>query len=164
VLHTRISEQLSNQIREFAEDLRVPASNLVRNVLEEVFTMVETVSEDVGDLFEDVLDEAESARDRMRERRQRNHRRRDGATRAESPAPPEPPHAAAPSTPPAAPEPPSSPKAFPDVIGWQPLVLNQDQACASCGVELSRGTRAFVGLGERGLMRTTLCSSCTGAR
>ncbi len=39
VLHTRISEQLSEDIRNFAADLRVPASNLVRNVLEEVFAV-----------------------------------------------------------------------------------------------------------------------------
>jgi hypothetical protein len=34
VLHTRISQQLAEDIGRMAEDLRVPVSNLVRNVLE----------------------------------------------------------------------------------------------------------------------------------
>lgn len=74
VLHTRVSEQLSEEIRQFAEDLRVPASNLVRNVLEEVFTVVDGVTEDVGGLFDDLLQEAQGVRDRMRTGA-RGHRR-----------------------------------------------------------------------------------------
>src|SRR4029450_6260076 len=34
VLHTRISEELSDDIRRAADDLRVPVSHLVRHVLE----------------------------------------------------------------------------------------------------------------------------------
>ena len=49
VLHTRISEDLAEDLRKIAEDLRVPVSNVVRNVLEEAFSMVETVTENVGD-------------------------------------------------------------------------------------------------------------------
>jgi len=82
VLHTRISEQLADDIRRLADDLRVPASNLVRNVLEEVFTMVESVSEDVGELFEDVLDEAEDARERVRRRAARQRRGERGTPRS----------------------------------------------------------------------------------
>ena len=48
VLHTRISEQLAEDIRAIADDLRVPVSNLVRNVLEEAFDAVERVSGDVS--------------------------------------------------------------------------------------------------------------------
>ena len=80
VLHTRISDSLAEDIRRIAEDLRVPTSNLVRNVLEEVFDVVESVSDDVGGLFEEVLDEAEAARQRIataRSRGRRRHRPRD---------------------------------------------------------------------------------------
>lgn len=187
VLHTRISEQLSDDIRRLAEDLRVPTSNLVRNVLEEVFTMVESVSEDVGGIFDNVLDEAESARDRVRRqaertrrsRHRRRHRRgersRDGGERFEeavenelrsdearefSPPPNRPEESARAEAEPERRERPE----FPDVLGWQPLVLNRDQSCASCGVDLPRGVSAFVGLGEQGLLRTTLCRACTGIR
>jgi hypothetical protein len=48
VLHTRISEQLAEDIRAIADDLRVPVSNLVRNVLEEAFDAVERVSGDMS--------------------------------------------------------------------------------------------------------------------
>jgi hypothetical protein len=77
VLHTRVSESLARDIRRIAEDLRVPASNLVRNVLEEVFDVVEAVSDDVGGLFEEMLDEAEAARDRIAHSRSRSRRRRE---------------------------------------------------------------------------------------
>jgi len=49
-------------------------------VLEEVFDVVESVSDDVGGLFEEVLDEAEAARQRIataRSRGRRRHRPRD---------------------------------------------------------------------------------------
>lgn len=65
VLHTRVSDTLAEDIRRIADDLRVPASNLVRNVLEEVFDVVESVSDDVSDLFGDVLQEADAARERL---------------------------------------------------------------------------------------------------
>jgi hypothetical protein len=64
VLHTRISQQLAEDIGRMAEDLRVPVSNLVRNVLEEVFSVVETVTDNVGELIEDVMDEAGRVRRR----------------------------------------------------------------------------------------------------
>ena len=64
VLHTRISQQLAEDIGRMAEDLRVPVSNLVRNVLEEVFSVVETVTDNVGELIEGVMDEAGRSRRR----------------------------------------------------------------------------------------------------
>ncbi len=79
VLHTRVSDTLAEDIRRIADDLRVPASNLVRNVLEEVFDVVESVSDDMTDLFGDVLQEADAARERL----VRTHgRRRGGRDRA----------------------------------------------------------------------------------
>ncbi|HBZ68571.1 MAG TPA: hypothetical protein DEP35_01970 [Deltaproteobacteria bacterium] len=57
VLHTRISEQLAEDIRRVAEDLRVPVSNLVRNVLEETFSVVESVTDNLGTWLEDVATE-----------------------------------------------------------------------------------------------------------
>lgn len=78
VLHTRVSDALADDIRRIAEDLRVPASNLVRNVLEEVFDVVESMSDDVGHLVEDVLDEADDVRESLREARRRARRRHRG--------------------------------------------------------------------------------------
>ena len=46
VLHTRIPESLEDAIKTKARRLRIPVSNLVRNVLEQTFQLVEDV---VGD-------------------------------------------------------------------------------------------------------------------
>ncbi len=165
VLHTRVSEDLSEEIRRLARDLRVPASNLVRNVLEEVFSVVESVSDDVGQLFEDVVDEAEAARERLRRcamhhrRRPRGRfRRRWGSEQSDEELErelrrDEESEAATPE---------SRPR-FDDMIGWQPLVLNRQQRCARCDRELPRGERAYLGLHEQGISRVTLCQGCTEA-
>ncbi len=178
VLHTRVSEELSDDIRRLAQDLRVPASNLVRNVLEEVFSVVEEVSGDVGELLEDVVVEAEEARDRiarrMSARRQRVRRRRQGQSQRQPNGEHDRPgtsddaietelrrdeadEAARESA--ADPAPPR----FDDVLGWQPLVLNRERTCARCGTGIPRGERAFIGLTEGGTSRTTLCQECTKA-
>ena len=162
VLHTRISEQLSDDIRRLAEDLRVPTSNLVRNVLEEVFTVVESVSDDVGGIFDEVLEEAQAARDRIRRRHRGSTRRRHRAGRtnwadaAETEIREDEKSEQEESAPKRRPEPPE----FPDVIGWQPRVLNQSGDCADCARSLRRGSRAFVGVTEKGLSRNTLCRDC----
>jgi hypothetical protein len=151
VLHTRISEPLAEDIRRMAEDLRVPVSNLVRNVLEEAFSVVEAVTDNVGDLIEDVIDGAERTRGRIRrhQQRQRHGRRRSGGFANEP--------AAAPRE--------RAPRAeFPNVIGWQPLILNQPQSCADCEEPIERGERGFAGMAAAGLCDIYLCRDCTDAR
>src|SRR5208337_800780 len=71
VLHTRISEQLAEDIRRVAEDLRVPVSNLVRNVLEETFSVVESVTDNLGTWLEEVATEVGPARGPSRQRQRR---------------------------------------------------------------------------------------------
>ncbi len=137
ILHTRVSDELSDDIRQLANDLRVPVSNLVRNVLEEVFSVVERVSGDVGEVLGDVLEEAEEARERMA---QRAAARRQRSQRSEQARP--------------------EPSAFDDVLGWQPLVTNRPVACAGCRCPLERGQSAFVGLTEQGPSGAILCEAC----
>jgi hypothetical protein len=145
VLHTRISEQLAEDIRAIAEDLRVPVSNLVRNVLEEAFDAVERVTGDVSHLMDDVIEEAELAsqryrryRDRVRERaRERAAEARTAAEREVAPA--------APPAPAAAGE-----DALARVVAWQPVVLAAPRRCARTGRELRPGERAYLGLGDTG--------------
>ncbi|MDH3687707.1 MAG: hypothetical protein OEP95_15865 [Myxococcales bacterium] len=162
VLHTRISEQLSEDIRRVADDLRVPVSNLVRNVLEETFGAVERVSEEVGDLLDEVLGGAEEAsadlrqayrnyerrRDRRREREEREVRREE-PRRSEARPAPAPPREA-----------PVGRDRFADVLGWQSLRINQGGACAGCSRDLGAGEEAFLGVTERGVGRTWLCPRC----
>lgn len=199
VLHTRVSEQLSEDIRRFAEDLRVPASNLVRNVLEEVFTVVDGVSDDVSDLFDDLLEEAEGVRERVRRQstarsrsRGRSRRpptdvdhedasdasdadveselRRDEATEMPSgsggptSAAPGPSERSAGSEAEPESDRPAANELFPDVLGWQPLVLNRDFACGRCKRSLRAGESAFLGLAASGLTEIALCGRCAGRR
>jgi hypothetical protein len=63
VLHTRVPESLEDAIKVKARRLRIPVSNLVRNVLEQTFQLVEDV---VGDGFE-IADAARRGAERLRE-------------------------------------------------------------------------------------------------
>jgi hypothetical protein len=154
VLHTRISEPLAEDIRRMAEDLRVPVSNLVRNVLEEAFSVVEAVTDNVGDLIDDVAKEAERTRNRIRSRRRAGQRPRwqAGSTAEREEADDE---RAAPPVPRAE---------FPEVVGWQPLILNQLRRCADCEEPIERGERGFAGMTAGGLADVYLCGDCTEAR
>jgi hypothetical protein len=139
VLHTRISEQLAEDIRAIADDLRVPVSNLVRNVLEEAFDAVERVSGDVSNLMDDVIEEAELASQRYRRYRDRvRERARERAAEARTATPP-------PAAPFAAVEDPLA-----HVVAWQPVVLAAPRRCARTGRELRPGERAYLGLGDGG--------------
>ena len=63
VLHTRIPESLEDAIKSKARRLRIPVSNLVRNVLEQTFQLVEDV---VGDGLE-IASTARRGAERVRE-------------------------------------------------------------------------------------------------
>jgi hypothetical protein len=192
ILHTRVSRQLSEEIRRVAGDLRVPVSNLVRNVLEEAFHVVEQVSGDVGEIVEEVIEEAERARDRFRRRawRHRGHwheaydaaqSARGGsrnAARAEARDEPdrsgrEPQRPAEAAAAPGGMRQDETPSAqevrgarmvFPGVVGWQPLVLDVARRCACDDRPLERGDDAWVGLTEQGLSGYFLCGPCMTAR
>ena len=159
VLHTRISDRLAGDIRMVADELRVPVSNIVRNVLEDVFSVVEVVSDNVGDLVEEVVGEADRVAERLA-RRTRSaarefdaERRRDDTSHDPELEVDEPERGAPPPVRPDLPE-------FPDVLGWQPLVLNATQTCACCGRGLARGDRAFLGIGSSGPGTKVLCRYC----
>ncbi|MCC6847733.1 MAG: hypothetical protein IT294_04465 [Deltaproteobacteria bacterium] len=63
ILHTRIPESLEDAIKVKAQRLRIPVSNLVRNVLEQTFQLVEDV---VGDGLE-IAHVARRGAERVRE-------------------------------------------------------------------------------------------------
>jgi hypothetical protein len=174
VLHTRVSEQLSDDIRQLAEDLRVPVSNLVRNVLEEVFAVVENVSDDVGEFFEEVVDEADGIRERVRTKqratrsRERTARRSRRRGRNAGPEDVEDELAAderaeskeRTSARAEASAPPSPPTHDEDVLGWQPIVLNRACDCAGCGHSLLRGQDALLAVTSNGQLGKVVCPGC----
>lgn len=175
VLHTRVSEQLSEDIRRLADDLRVPVSNLVRNVLEEVFTVVENVTDDVGDFFEDVVEEADGIRERIRNEQQnaresarearKRHRtgRRRGSRRGDTSDVEDElkrdEAAEAGQTSKAGPTPAAEPSAS-NVLGWQPIVLNQAVRCGRCEAELASGANAMMGITSDGSRAQVVCPGC----
>jgi hypothetical protein len=53
---------------------------------------------------------------------------------------------------------------FPDVLGWQPLVLNRDFECGCCTRNLHAGESAFLGIASQGLTEVALCGPCAGRR
>ena len=147
-------------------------------MLEEVFTVVENVTDDVGDFFEDVVEEADGIRERIRNqersaresardgrRGRRGGRRhssgrvdatdiedelnRDEAAEGQPPSPPEPPAAAAPPAAIAA-----------DVLGWQPIVLNQSIRCSRCDTALASGANAMMGISPTGQRTQVVCPGC----
>ncbi len=152
ILHTRVSEDLAEDLRRVAGDLRVPVSNLVRNVLEEAFSVVETVTDNVGELIEEVMDEAEAVRERIRGRQRRKRRGERHPAEAEAAARP-------------APTPESAPPrgAADDVIGWQALVLARPQPCERCEVLLGRGDPAYASVTSRGVGEVWRCEGCLRA-
>jgi hypothetical protein len=131
VLHTRVSEELHDALHRAAEELRVPVSNLVRNVLEDVTRVVGGVSESVGGMFGTW----------MRDARER-HRAPETEAETETPAEPHP-----------RPD-------FSDVTGWQPIRVNRAGTCADCGTALGKGDDAYLGLSSTGAAPTLLCCDC----
>jgi len=161
VLHTRVSDRLAEDIRTVADELRVPVSNLVRNVLEDAFSVMEVVSDNVGGLVEEVVDEADQAAERLarrarryaedyREAERRQRRASEAAARERrEPAPDDFAERSTPDVP-----------EFEDVLGWQPLVLNAERECAACSRRLVRGEQAFLGLTQSGPGSVVLCERC----
>jgi len=62
VIHTRVSEGLDEEIRERAARLGVSVSNLVRNVLQHTFGLVEDVVADAASIGRSARGEASEAR------------------------------------------------------------------------------------------------------
>jgi len=151
-LHTRISDDLDEALQDAARRLRVPVSNMVRNVLEDVFDVVEAVTENVGGFVEDVVEEAQQIGRRwelrFRDRTAEARARRVEVDRDETPKPPR------------APEPPKAIREFPDVAAWQPLVMNTVQTCAGCGRQMARGDNAYLAVGGTRPGPMFLCEPC----
>lgn len=158
-MHTRISEDLDEALQDAARRLRVPVSNLVRNVLEDVFDVVEAVTENVGALVDDVVEEAQHLgrrfEGRWKERTAEARTRRAESERDEAPTRATPP--------PRAPEPAATVREFPDVAAWQPLVMNGAQECAGCGRQMRRGDAAYLAVGGSTPGPVFLCEPCLEA-
>jgi hypothetical protein len=159
VMHTRISEELDETLRRTADGLRVPVSNLVRNVLEDVFAVVETVTDNVGDIVDELIGEGDRVRRRLfhdDEPKRERGRPAEAAAPAEAATSEERSRSAVESEladledlPP-----------FQGVVGWQSLVMNTAQQCGACGRDMQRGDRAFMGIDATGRPQVYVCTEC----
>jgi hypothetical protein len=58
VLHTRIPANLEEDIKRAAEKLRIPVSNLVRNILQDAVSLLSSVQKNVGDRVHSIRNQA----------------------------------------------------------------------------------------------------------
>ena len=126
-------------------------------MLEEAFTVVESVTENVGDLIEDVVDEATAAAERIRRRKRRRRSASGYSTRSEwrdeKPLDVDP-----------EPEAPRVREPDEGVLGWQPMILARAQSCDSCGESLPKGTNAYAGVTAKGIGGNYVCQGCISDR
>ena len=143
VLHTRIPAALEDDIKKVADRLRIPVSNLVRNILQDALALATSVQKNVGDRVAEIRDLASPLEAQLRGALLRL-RPAAGAQPVGEPATAAKPGAAT----------------LADVIAWQPIQLGRVTICAGCDAELAAGSEARLGLTADPSVRLFSCSSC----
>jgi hypothetical protein len=72
VLHTRVPAVLERELKRFAENLRVPVSNLVRTILEDAVSVADAASETVEERLRGAARTLEKERERLKKRMERD--------------------------------------------------------------------------------------------
>lgn len=165
ILHARIPEKLEAQLKQEARKMRIPVSNLVRNILEDTFHFVDDIVADSFEIVDTVRRDAiHIAQTAARTYGSLSPKRQERP--GESEAPPGEPESEV-ETPADAPEGAETEEAeaagdpFADVLGWQELRLGRAAACAACGAALQKGATAFLGQSEDPRApRRWLCAPC----
>lgn len=135
VIQARVPEDLETTLKEAAEKRRMSVSHLIRNVLEDTFTLVDNIVADSSALVEQVS---------------RDAKRVAASVRCENEQP-------------AADASPTREQLLESVDAWQDVIVNRPGNCIECGVELKRGQRAYRGLSPllaQGGTPVWLCSDC----
>lgn len=68
VLHTRVPAVLERELKRFAENLRIPVSNLVRTILEDALEVADAATENVEEGLKRAAGHLERERERLRKR------------------------------------------------------------------------------------------------
>ena len=130
VIQTRVPEDLESTLKQAAESRRMTVSHLIRNVLEDTFTLVDNIVADSSALVEQVSRDAKKVASSVRGEAD-YHSKVDTAARID------------------------------DVDSWQDVILNKTAKCTQCGVQLSRGKRAYRGISTEEISQPVwLCESC----
>ncbi len=124
LIQTRVPERLETTLKEEARRQRTSVSQMIRNVLEDTFHLVDDVVANVDQI---VSDSVEFAQQVGRETGLGRGRSRDCG------------------------EPlPDAEGRLSQVDAWNEVVLNKSVACTKCGRKLERGGKVFAGLGSSG--------------
>jgi hypothetical protein len=137
LVQTRVDEGLDEALRDAAKQRRVTVSQLIRNVLEDTFVLVDNVVADAAALGAAVKRDAKRVADAAR-----------GVPREVEPEPTVP--ARRPKV--------RDPLDVPDA--WQEVFVGRDQLCARCGKALARGDRALMGITAEPGSPPWLCMPC----
>jgi hypothetical protein len=68
VLHTRVPAVLERELKRFAENLRVPVSNLVRTILEDALSVADAATENVEERLKRAAKHLEKEREKLKKR------------------------------------------------------------------------------------------------
>jgi hypothetical protein len=150
LIQTRVPRHVEETLKREARRRRVTVSQLIRNLVEDAFQLVDGVVADVDQIVAGSVSLARSVGATARRIARR------GAPPAAKPSAP----AAAPSEPAAEPSEPGADLSH--VYAWSEVVLHRPARCAACGSGIPRGERGFTGLSdEPGAPRVWLCAPCT---
>jgi hypothetical protein len=131
LIQTRVPDELSLTLREAAKQKRVTVSQLIRNVLEDTFDLVDNVVGEAVNLGSTVK------RDALRIAESAKGRKRSAAAAASDADPME------------------------GVEAWQEVRLNKDVVCAQCARIVPRADRAAFGVGgDPAAPKVWLCAVC----
>jgi hypothetical protein len=138
LIQTRVPRHLEETLKREAERRRVTVSQLIRNLVEDTFQLVDGVVADVDQIVSDSVRLARSVR--------RSARRLTAARSGE----------------PEGGQPGSAGDA--EVFAWSEVVLERAARCSRCGGRLARGGRGYVGLSRSASApRAWLCPACIAA-
>jgi len=130
LIQTRVPEKLETTLKDEARRRRTTVSQMIRNVLEDTFDLVDDVVANVDQI---VSDSVELASKVGRDARKIGQLGQDALRDLASPC---------------GDAIPDAEERLEHVQAWNEVVLNQPVPCTKCGAELPRGRAAYTGLSD----------------
>ena len=146
LIQTRVPEKLETTLKDEARRRRTTVSQMIRNILEDTFELVDGVVANVDQIVTDSVELAHKVgRDARKLGQLGQDALRDLGTPCREPYP-------------------DAAERLSHVQAWNEVVLNQPVRCTRCGAELPRGGSAFTSLIDPGDgPRAWLCASAVAA-
>jgi len=146
LVQTRVPEKLETTLKDEARRRRTTVSQIIRNILEDTFSLVDGVVANVDQIVSDSVELAQTVGRDAR----RFGKLRQGAAE----------YSGAPCRDPR----PDAEDVLAGNQAWNEVVLNQPVACSRCGAELARGRKVYMGLSDDPtLPRAWLCPPAVDA-